>query len=168
MVFFTHFQGRITHLKNNWQLKHHAGSSEACKNRSQSLYMQIERMPSKCVLSPLMLFANQEPCESQESVKRSWILYPARSPLIYVNTCSFYSLLTFNLPVVHFYSFCSFAIQQDSSELFERTDSFDTGGNLEPVPVPAALKMKALTGFPCHVFLNLKMNLCWLFSCSVG
>lgn len=67
--------------------------------------------------------------KARRALKDAEYYTPAHSPPLYVNTCSFYSLLTFNLPVVQFYSFCSFAIQQDPPVLFERTDGINTGGN---------------------------------------
>lgn len=68
--------------------------------------------------------------KGRRALKEAEYYTPARSPPLYVNTCSFYSLLTFNLPVVEFYSFCSVAIHQDSPLLFERTNCINTGGNL--------------------------------------
>lgn len=119
---FTHF-----YLKNNSHLKHRTVSSEACKKRSQSLHMQMPLsvfyLCWRCLLIKRLV-------EGRRALKEAASDTPARSPSLYVNTCSFYSLLTFNLPVVHFYSFCSFAIQQDPALLFQRTDCVSAGDNL--------------------------------------
>lgn len=122
---FTHL-----HLKNNSHLKHRSVSSEACTKRSQSLHMQMQCMPLSVFYLCWRCLLIKRLVKGRRALKEAASDTPARSPPLYVNTCSFYSLLTFNLPVVHFYSFCSFAIQQDPALLFQRTDCVSAGDNL--------------------------------------
>lgn len=94
--------------------------------------MQIQRMPLSVFYLCWCCLLIKRLVKARRALKEAEYYTPARSPLLYVNTRSFYSLLTFNLPVIQFYSFCSFAIQQDPPLLFERTDCINTGGNLYP------------------------------------
>lgn len=127
-------------------------SSEAC---AQSLSMQIQRMPLSVFYLCWCCLLIKRLVRARRALKEAQYYTPPRSPLFYVNICSFYSLLTFNLPVVQFYSFCSFAVQQDNPLLFERYLQYiNTGGNLFQLPVPIQM-------YPYRVSISV-MNEHWL------